>query len=47
MIVGACAAYALGKIKNLSDITDVLALKKEKFNHIADPAGLILKRIIY
>jgi tRNA pseudouridine38-40 synthase len=47
MIVGACAAYALGKIKNLSDITDVLNLKKEKFNHIADPAGLILKRIIY
>ncbi|WP_339033982.1 tRNA pseudouridine(38-40) synthase TruA [Spiroplasma endosymbiont of Cantharis rufa] len=46
MIVGACIAYSLNKI-SLKKIINVLELKEEKMPYIANPEGLILKKIIY
>ncbi|WP_338984865.1 tRNA pseudouridine(38-40) synthase TruA [Spiroplasma endosymbiont of Diplazon laetatorius] len=46
MIVGACLAYATGKI-DLKKIKNFLELKQEKMPFIANPEGLLLKKINY
>ncbi|ALD66815.1 tRNA pseudouridine(38-40) synthase TruA [Spiroplasma cantharicola] len=46
MIVGACLAYSLGKI-TLDKIVNVLKLREAKMPYIANPEGLILKKITY
>ncbi|AUM62966.1 tRNA pseudouridine(38-40) synthase TruA [Spiroplasma monobiae] len=46
MIVGACIAYSLDKI-DLYKIKNVLALNEEKMPYIANPEGLMLKKINY